>query len=84
MKRPRFFLTWVALASIAASANVFAAKNAANPIAPIPNFDVGSIIGDAMSPVGTEHVYELNGSRLRDVLVNGRWVTVAATAVVAS
>ncbi|MBR8278377.1 hypothetical protein KDX15_31490 [Burkholderia cenocepacia] len=34
--------------------------------------------------MGTEHVYELNGSRLRDVLVNGRWVTVAATAVVPS
>ncbi|WP_196788652.1 hypothetical protein [Burkholderia cepacia] len=34
--------------------------------------------------MGTEHVYELNGSRLRDVLVDGRWVTVAATAVVAS
>ncbi|VWC42019.1 hypothetical protein BLA23254_07045 [Burkholderia lata] len=34
--------------------------------------------------MGTEHVYELNGSRLRDVLVNGRWVTVAATAAVAS
>ncbi|WP_338510310.1 hypothetical protein [Burkholderia gladioli] len=33
--------------------------------------------------MGTEHVYELNGSRLRDVLVDGRWVTVAATAVVA-
>ena len=33
---------------------------------------------------GTEHVYELNGSRLRDVLVNGRWVTVATTAVAAS
>ncbi|WP_175891283.1 hypothetical protein [Burkholderia cepacia] len=34
--------------------------------------------------MGTEHVYELNGSRLRDVLVDGRWVTVAATAVVVS
>ncbi|MDA3669979.1 hypothetical protein PFF91_28690 [Burkholderia cenocepacia] len=34
--------------------------------------------------MGTEHVYELNGSRLRDVLVNGRWVTVATTAVAAS
>ncbi|WP_321853529.1 MULTISPECIES: hypothetical protein [Burkholderia cepacia complex] len=34
--------------------------------------------------IGTEHVYELNGSRLRDVLVNGRWVTVATTAVAAS
>ncbi|WP_176315847.1 hypothetical protein [Burkholderia vietnamiensis] len=34
--------------------------------------------------MGTEHVYELNGSRLRDVLVNGRWVTVATTAVSAS
>uniref|UniRef100_UPI003BEF3C2E hypothetical protein n=1 Tax=Burkholderia arboris TaxID=488730 RepID=UPI003BEF3C2E len=34
--------------------------------------------------MGTEHVYELNGSRLRDVLVDGRWVTVAATAVVGS
>ncbi|MBU9589528.1 hypothetical protein [Burkholderia multivorans] len=34
--------------------------------------------------MGTKHVYELNGSRLRDVLVNGQWVTVAATAVAAS
>jgi len=34
--------------------------------------------------MSTEHVYELNGSRLRDVLVNGRWVTVATTAVAAS
>ncbi|WP_334033643.1 hypothetical protein [Burkholderia gladioli] len=34
--------------------------------------------------MGTEHVYELNGSRLHDVLVDGRWVTVAATAVVAA
>ncbi|WP_198344856.1 hypothetical protein [Burkholderia ubonensis] len=34
--------------------------------------------------MGTEHIYELNGSRLRDVLINGRWVTVAATAVVVS
>ncbi|WP_412530427.1 hypothetical protein [Burkholderia lata] len=34
--------------------------------------------------MGTEHAYELNGSRLRDVLIDGRWVTVAATAVVAS
>ncbi|HDR8983214.1 hypothetical protein QZM46_07480 [Burkholderia vietnamiensis] len=34
--------------------------------------------------MGTEHVYELNGSRLRDVLVDGRWMTVAATAVVVS
>jgi len=51
MKRTRSLLSWGALALIAASANAFAAKNAANPIAPIPNFDVGSIIGDAMSPV---------------------------------
>ncbi|WP_175927434.1 hypothetical protein [Burkholderia cepacia] len=36
------------------------------------------------APLGAEHVYVLNGSRLRDVLVDGRWVTVAATAVVAS
>ena len=34
--------------------------------------------------IGTEHVYELNGSRLRDALVNGRWVTVATMAVVVS
>ncbi|RQS43392.1 hypothetical protein [Burkholderia sp. Bp8986] len=34
--------------------------------------------------MGTEHVYELNGSWLRDVLVNGRWVTVAATATLSS
>lgn len=26
---------------------------------------------------GREHIYTLNGSRLRDVLVDGRWVTVA-------
>lgn len=25
---------------------------------------------------GAEHVYTLNGSRLRDILVDGRWVTV--------
>lgn len=34
--------------------------------------------------MGAEHIYDLNGSRLRDVLVNGQWVTVAATAVAAS
>ncbi|WP_258180438.1 hypothetical protein [Burkholderia multivorans] len=51
MKRTRSLLGWGALAVIAASANAFAAKSAANPIAPVPNFDVGSIIGDAMSPV---------------------------------
>jgi hypothetical protein len=27
--------------------------------------------------MGREHVYTLNGSRLRDILVDGRWVTVA-------
>ena len=51
MKRTRSLLTWGALAMIAASANAFAAKNAASLISPLPNFDVGSIIGDAMSPV---------------------------------
>ncbi|MBU9589452.1 TrbG/VirB9 family P-type conjugative transfer protein [Burkholderia multivorans] len=51
MKRTRSLLGWGALAVIATSANAFAAKSAANPIAPVPNFDVGSIIGDAMSPV---------------------------------
>ncbi|MGY4730758.1 hypothetical protein [Burkholderia pyrrocinia] len=51
MKRPRSLLTWGTLALIAASANAFAAKNAASPVSPIPGFDVGSIIGDAMSPV---------------------------------
>ncbi|MBB3262258.1 hypothetical protein F4827_006392 [Paraburkholderia bannensis] len=28
---------------------------------------------------GREHVYELNGSRLRDVYVDGQWVTVSVT-----
>ncbi|MDA3669898.1 TrbG/VirB9 family P-type conjugative transfer protein [Burkholderia cenocepacia] len=51
MKRTRSLLSWGALALIAASANAFAAKNAASPVSPIPGFDVGSIIGDAMSPV---------------------------------
>ncbi len=51
MKRPRSLLTWVAVALIAAASKTYAAKSAASPIAPIPNFDVGSIIGDAMSPV---------------------------------
>ena len=27
--------------------------------------------------MGREHVYTLNGSRLRDILVDGRWVTVS-------
>jgi len=30
--------------------------------------------------VGREHVYTLNGSELRDVLIEGRWVTLSATA----
>ena len=30
--------------------------------------------------VGVEHVYTLNGSELRDVLIDGRWVTLSATA----
>jgi hypothetical protein len=28
---------------------------------------------------GHEHIYELNGSRLRDVYVDGRWITVSVT-----
>lgn len=28
---------------------------------------------------GREHVYTLNGSRLRDVLVDGQWITVSVT-----
>ncbi len=28
---------------------------------------------------GREHVYTLNGSRLRDILVDGQWVTVSVT-----
>ncbi|RQS12142.1 hypothetical protein [Burkholderia sp. Bp8998] len=31
--------------------------------------------------VGVEHVYTLNGSELRDMLIDGQWVTVSATAV---
>jgi hypothetical protein len=27
---------------------------------------------------GTSHTYTLNGTLLRDVLVDGRWITVAA------
>ncbi|MGU7775695.1 hypothetical protein ACV229_36770 [Burkholderia sp. MR1-5-21] len=30
--------------------------------------------------VGVEHAYTLNGSELRDVLIDGRWVTLSATA----
>jgi hypothetical protein len=29
--------------------------------------------------VGTTHTYELNGTLLRDVLVEGRWVTVSTS-----
>ncbi|WP_321936164.1 hypothetical protein [Paraburkholderia sp. J8-2] len=37
----------------------------------------------AASPrTGSEHVYTLNGSRLRDVLVNGLWITVSVSAPV--
>ncbi len=41
-------------------------------------------IRPARRRVGSEHVYELNGSLLRDVLVDGRWLTVQATAPSAS
>ncbi|HDR8993152.1 MAG: hypothetical protein ACN6QT_06170 [Burkholderia contaminans] len=30
--------------------------------------------------VGGDHVYTLNGSELRDVLIDGRWVTLSVTA----
>ncbi|WP_028218885.1 hypothetical protein [Paraburkholderia oxyphila] len=33
----------------------------------------------ATQRAGREHVYMLNGSRLRDVLIDGRWVTVSVT-----
>jgi hypothetical protein len=29
--------------------------------------------------MGTEHTYRLNGSLLRDVLVDGRWMTTRVT-----
>jgi hypothetical protein len=29
--------------------------------------------------MGTEHTYRLNGSLLRDVLVDGRWLTMRVT-----
>jgi len=29
--------------------------------------------------MGTEHTYRLNGSLLRDVLVDGRWMTMRVT-----
>ncbi|MBB2984243.1 MAG: hypothetical protein V4793_29210 [Paraburkholderia tropica] len=32
---------------------------------------------------GAEHVYTLNGSRLRDVLVDGHWITVTVSEPVA-
>ncbi|WDD90286.1 TrbG/VirB9 family P-type conjugative transfer protein (plasmid) [Burkholderia sp. FERM BP-3421] len=51
MTRTRSVFTWGALALIAASTNTFAAKSTAGAISPIPNFDVGSILGDVMSPV---------------------------------
>ncbi|MEW6343086.1 MAG: hypothetical protein AB1704_20685 [Pseudomonadota bacterium] len=31
---------------------------------------------------GSEHTYNLNGSRLRDVFVDGRWLTVSVSAPV--
>ncbi|QGZ67039.1 hypothetical protein [Paraburkholderia acidisoli] len=34
----------------------------------------------AMPRCGREHEYTLNGSRLRDVLVDGRWITVNVSA----
>lgn len=33
---------------------------------------------------GREHVYTLNGSRLRDVYVDGQWITVSVTDPAAS
>jgi hypothetical protein len=29
--------------------------------------------------MGIEHIYRLNGSLLRDVLVDGRWMTIKVT-----
>ncbi|MBN3785712.1 TrbG/VirB9 family P-type conjugative transfer protein [Burkholderia sp. Ac-20353] len=56
MIRPRTFQSWGALALVALSAHAFAAKPASASassamLPPAPNFDVGSIIGDPMSPV---------------------------------
>jgi hypothetical protein len=31
---------------------------------------------------GSEHTYVLNGSRLRDVFVDGRWITVSVSDLV--
>lgn len=33
-------------------------------------------VREAMPRCGREHEYMLNGSRLRDVLVDGRWIAV--------
>lgn len=33
----------------------------------------------AQPRVGTTHTYTLNGTQLRDVLVDGRWVTLSAS-----
>lgn len=33
----------------------------------------------ATQRAGREHVYMLNGSRLRDLLIDGRWLTVSVT-----
>jgi hypothetical protein len=33
----------------------------------------------APARMGCEHVYMLNGSHLRDVLVDGQWITVSVT-----
>ncbi|WP_240462130.1 hypothetical protein [Burkholderia sp. Nafp2/4-1b] len=37
-------------------------------------------IRPARSRLGGEHVYKLNGSELRDVLIDGRCVTLSVTA----
>jgi hypothetical protein len=34
-------------------------------------------IRPAQPRMGTTHTYEINGSRIRDVLVDGKWITVA-------
>ncbi|MGU7771751.1 TrbG/VirB9 family P-type conjugative transfer protein [Burkholderia sp. MR1-5-21] len=54
MIRPRTFQSWGALALVVLAAHASAAKPASSSsvtLPPAPNFDVGSIIGDPMSPV---------------------------------
>ncbi|MGB8420206.1 hypothetical protein HHL24_26740 [Paraburkholderia sp. RP-4-7] len=57
-------------------------KSIRNSARAVKTLTVG--IRPAQPRMGTTHTYEMNGSRFRDVLVDGVWLTVSVEPVVRS